>query len=115
MNKKLILSMCIVLLFLFGIGFGLCKYRPLWNDEIYTQMASVSGHSYSQIWLGHVGEGSSSPLFYVMQKAICGMLKYSTPEQWKTNIIIPIPKKGDKTNIHNYRGISLMSISAKIF
>ena len=38
-----------------------------------------------------------------------------TPIEWKKNIIIPIPKKGDRCNINNYRGITLMSIVAKIY
>ncbi|CAF3578445.1 unnamed protein product [Rotaria sp. Silwood1] len=35
-----------------------------------------------------------------------------TPKQFNTNIIIPIPKKGDKTLTTNYRGISLMAIKS---
>ncbi len=38
-----------------------------------------------------------------------------TPKQFNTNIIIPIPKKGDKTLMTNYRGISLMSVAAKTY
>jgi hypothetical protein len=38
-----------------------------------------------------------------------------TPKQFNTNIIIPIPKKGDKTLTTNYRGISLMSVAAKTY
>ncbi|KAI8493041.1 hypothetical protein Bbelb_290450 [Branchiostoma belcheri] len=37
------------------------------------------------------------------------------PEQWTTNVIIPLPKKGDLTQMTDYRGISLMSISAKTY
>ena len=37
------------------------------------------------------------------------------PEQWIVNAIIPIHKKGDKSNVTNYRGVSLMSAIAKIY
>jgi hypothetical protein len=33
------------------------------------------------------------------------------PHQWKESIIAPIPRKGNKTNCSNYRGISLLSSS----
>jgi hypothetical protein len=38
-----------------------------------------------------------------------------TPDQWRMNTIIPIHKKGNKSDINNYRGISLMSIVAKTY
>ena len=36
------------------------------------------------------------------------------PDQWKTYIIIPIPKKGDLAKTDSYRGIALTSIPGKI-
>jgi hypothetical protein len=36
------------------------------------------------------------------------------PDQWEKSIIVPVHKKGDKTNCNNYCGISLLSTSYKI-
>ena len=48
---------------------------------------------------------------------ICNIVlnKGSPPRQWVTNIIFPIHKKGSKTDIKNYRGISIMSSAAKLY
>jgi hypothetical protein len=35
-------------------------------------------------------------------------------DQWKKSIIVPIHKRGDKTDCNNYHGISLLSTSYKI-
>jgi hypothetical protein len=40
--------------------------------------------------------------------------KEELPDQWRESIIVPIHKKGDKTDCNNYRGISLLSTSYKI-
>ena len=37
------------------------------------------------------------------------------PEQWITNVIVPLPKKGDLSLMNNYRGITLMSVAAKVY
>uniref|UniRef100_H3AVD9 Reverse transcriptase domain-containing protein n=1 Tax=Latimeria chalumnae TaxID=7897 RepID=H3AVD9_LATCH len=37
------------------------------------------------------------------------------PWQWLNNLIIPVFKKGTITNMNNYRGITLMSVAAKVF
>lgn len=36
------------------------------------------------------------------------------PEDWKTALIHPVHKKGDHTDVNNYRGISLLSVPYKI-
>jgi hypothetical protein len=37
--------------------------------------------------------------------------KKELPDQWKESIIVPVHKKGDKTDCNNYCGISLLSTS----
>ena len=37
------------------------------------------------------------------------------PSQWTTSIIVPLPKKGDLSLMPSYRGISLLSITAKVY
>ena len=37
------------------------------------------------------------------------------PEEWRTAIVIPIHKKGDKNNPDNYRGISSLNTVYKIY
>ena len=39
----------------------------------------------------------------------------SPPKQWVSNVIIPLPKKGDLSLMTNYRGITPMSIAAKVY
>ena len=38
----------------------------------------------------------------------------SPPHQWITNVIIPLPKKGDRF-LMNFHGISLMSVAPKAY
>ena len=48
---------------------------------------------------------------------ICSIVyeKHEAPKQWTSNLIVPIPKKGNPQLMGNYRGISLMSIAAKVY
>ena len=41
--------------------------------------------------------------------------KEKLPEEWKESIIVPIHKKGGKTDCNNYRGMSLLPTTLKNF
>jgi hypothetical protein len=41
--------------------------------------------------------------------------KEELSDQWKESVILPVHKKGDKTDCNNYRQISLLSTSFKNF
>ena len=47
---------------------------------------------------------------------ICNRVwKYEeVPEDWKSGIVLPLPKKGDLTHCTNWRGISLLSTPGKV-
>ncbi|PNF20043.1 hypothetical protein B7P43_G05813 [Cryptotermes secundus] len=59
------------------------------------------------------------PSPFGVEIAIAKLKRYKSPgsdmpDQWKESIILPVHKKGDKTDCSNYRGISLLSTSYKI-
>ena len=45
---------------------------------------------------------------------ICNWNKEELSKEWKESIIVPIYRKGDKTNCSNYRGISLLPTMYKM-
>ena len=52
----------------------------------------------------------------VFMKIIQKMWKEGNmPEQWKRGVICPIFKKGEKTEIGNYRGVTVASTAYKIY
>jgi hypothetical protein len=60
-------------------------------------------------------QGGGEMLLSAIHKLIISVWnKEKLPDQWKESIIVPIHKKGDKTDCNNYRGISLLSASYKM-
>jgi hypothetical protein len=72
------------------------SYKDPGTDKILAELIKAGSETYSEI-----------------HRLICSIWnKEELPQQWKESIIVPIYKKGDKTN--NYRRISLLSTAYKI-
>jgi hypothetical protein len=75
------------------------KYKSPGNDQIPAELIQAGGEM----------------LLFAIHKLINSVWnKENLPDQWKESIIVPIHKKGDKTDSNNYRGISLLSTSYNI-
>lgn len=62
-----------------------------------------------------IGKTGSSRLFRVLLKIINLMWRGRTiPKAWQDSTVVSIPKKGDVTDMNNYRGISLMGTGLKL-
>jgi len=64
--------------------------------------------------LGYIKAGSKTIHYEIHILIIYIWNKEELPEEWKQSIIVPIYKKGDKTDCSNYRGISLLPTTYKI-
>jgi hypothetical protein len=75
------------------------KYKSLYNNQIPAEIIEVGGDT----------------LLPAIHKLISSVgNKEELPDQWRESIIVSIRKKGDTTDVSNYNGTSLLSISYKI-
>lgn len=60
-------------------------------------------------------KGEIPPLARCIHKAIeyCWTKAY-VPDAWNAAVVVPVPKKGDLTDMNNYRGIALLSTMMKV-
>ena len=54
----------------------------------------------------------------ILAPVLCKLFNYiydsgCYPQNWSNGITVPVPKKGDKNDVNNYRGIMLTSIFSK--
>lgn len=80
--SALLLTLILCVLF-FSLGFKIAEHRPLWNDEIFTQLHSVQHKSYGDIFGGNLPEGNNFPLFYLIQKIIVQAFQFELPKNWE--------------------------------
>jgi hypothetical protein len=77
---------------------NLKRYKSPGTDQIPAKLLKAGGETYFKI-----------------HRLICSIWnKEELPQQWKEFIIVPIHKKGDKTDCNNYRGISHLSTAYNI-
>lgn len=88
-----------------AIGFGLAVRKPVWNDEIFTQVSTVEKPSYLGIFLIQFEEGNGCPLFYLLQKAVCDLTGYRFPKGWS----------GDDWTVQDLRSQIILRINPNIF
>jgi hypothetical protein len=78
---------------------NLKRYECPGSDQIPVELVQIR----SEILLSAI---------HKLVNSVCN--KEELPDKWKESIIVPIYKRGDKTDCNNYRGISLLSTSYKI-
>jgi hypothetical protein len=60
-------------------------------------------------------KAGSRTIHFEIHKHILSLCnKEELPEEWKELIIVPMYKKGDKTDFSNYRGTSLLPTTSKV-
>jgi hypothetical protein len=74
------------------------KYKSPGSDQIPAELIQAGGEM----------------LLSGIQKPINSVWNKELPDQWMESIIVPVHKKGDKTDCNNHRGISLLSTSCTI-
>src|SRR4051812_43288174 len=72
----------------FTVGLKLASIKPLWNDEVFSQVSQIQKLSYWDMLFTHPGEGNLCPLFYMAQKAISQIFLCSLPDNWDGSPVI---------------------------
>ena len=85
--------------------------------EVYLAIEKLKSHKtpgIDQIPVELIKEGGRTIRYQIHKLIFSFWNKEELPEEWKESIIVPIHKKGDKTDFNNYRGISLLPTTYKI-
>jgi hypothetical protein len=62
------------------IGFSIARQKPLWTDEISTEVRDIRPSGYWHIITGNSNEGTKAPIVYCIQKFIDQIFSYKLPE-----------------------------------
>ena len=107
---------------------GICGNEEYWNRDIEwyeiqsavrklkngkaAGIDAIPGEVYKAIVKENPRDNTG--LAYILLKVINILFNGNIPEELMTSIVISVPKKGDLTDMNNYRGISLMPVCVKI-
>ena len=92
-------------------------WLPISRGDLWSNCSHKNnqGHSFG---LCHYCWGTASSNAWCHSRHVLCFEVYtslSPPRQWITNVVIPLPKKGDLSLMKNCRGISRMSMSTKVY
>ena len=77
------------------------------------KLKSHKSSGIDQITAELIKEGGRTVHYQIHKLNVSIWNKEELPEEWKESIIVPIHKKGDKTDCNNYSGISLLPTTYK--
>ena len=63
-------------------------------------------------WIKRGSDGIKEAVTMLFQRAF---REEDVPDDWRSGVVVPIPKAGDTKQIENYRGITLLSTIGKTF
>ena len=89
------------------------KWRPIYVNIVFSSKSHKSP-GIDQIPAELIKEWGRTIRYQIHKLIVSIWNKEELPEEWKESIIVPIYKKGDKTDCNNYRGISLLPPTYKI-
>jgi hypothetical protein len=78
------------------------------------KLKSYKSQSINQILAELIQAGGNTLCSEILKLVNCILNREELPEQWKEPIILPVYKKGNKTDSSNYQGMSLLSAIYKI-
>ena len=83
-------------------------------DLAIEKLKSHKSPGIDQIPVELIMEGGRTIHYQIHKLTLSISNKEELPEEWKESIIVPIHKKGDKTDCNNYSGMSLLPTTYKI-
>jgi hypothetical protein len=88
--------------------------EPLIPEIAIAKLKNYKSPGSDQIPVERIQAGDETLLSVIHKSINCIWNKEELPDQWKEPVIVPVHKKGDKTDCNNYRGMLLLSISYTI-